>query len=103
MDRKLMNLAPSRRDVLKWGGLALAGTCMDRLVWPLKVRAAGKATPRGTARNCIFIEMGGAISQMDTWDFKQTRWTPKDLDVQKISSDVALSKTLFPQLSEQMQ
>ncbi len=37
----------SRRDALKLGGLALAGSA----VWPLNVKAQGKATPRGTARN----------------------------------------------------
>ncbi len=116
MERRLINILPTRRDVLKWGGLALAGTCVDRLVWPLKVQAAGKVTPRSTARNCIFIEMAGAISPMDCWDFKQTQYTPKDLDVKKIGSEVrlsklkataqsseaVLSKTLFPQLIDQM-
>lgn len=102
MERRLTDMAPTRRDLFKWGGLALASTCIDRLVWPLKVRAAGKATPRGTARNCILIEMGGAISPMDTWDFKETKWTVKDLEVQKSPSGVMLAKTLFPQLFDEM-
>lgn len=103
MDRRLSDFLPTRRDILKYGGLALAGTWASRGVWPLKVKAAGKVTPRGTARNCILIEMGGAISQMDCWDFKETHWTPKDLDVQKINSELSLSKTLFPTLGGQIQ
>lgn len=84
--------------MLKLGGLALA----HRWLLPLKIRAAGKANPRGAARNCILIEAGGAISQMDTWDFKESKGQPKDLDVVKVSSDIYLSKTLFPQLVSEM-
>ncbi|MGQ0733750.1 MAG: DUF1501 domain-containing protein [Acidobacteriota bacterium] len=103
MERRLVDLIPTRRDVLKWGGVALAGTWVDRLIGPVQLRAAGRANPRGTARNCILIEMGGAISQMDCWDFKETRWTPKDLDVTAVAHDLYLSQTLFPQLSKAMQ
>ena len=99
---KINDLLPSRRDVLQWGGVALASTWVDGLVWPLDIRANGISNPRGTARNCIFIELGGAISPMDCWDFKETRWTPKDLDVTEVSKDLYISRTLFPQLSTQM-
>jgi hypothetical protein len=101
MDR-LTDLLPSRREVLQWGGVALASTWVDGLVWPLDIRAAGTTNPRGTARHCIFIELGGAISPMDCWDFKETRWTPKDLDVTEVAKDLYISRTLFPQLSAQM-
>ena len=93
---------PTRRDLLKWGSAAVAGAWVDRVIWPLNVRAAGDGTPRGTARNVIMIEMGGAISQMDCWDFKETKWTPKDLDVRKSETGVYLSKTLFPRLGDFM-
>lgn len=91
-----------RREVLKWGGLALAGTCIERVTWPLSVRASGKTNPRGTARNCIFVEMGGCISPMECWDVKQTEQTPKDLDIQKVNSELYLSKTLFPAMINHM-
>ena len=101
--RQLTDLVPSRRDVLRWGGVALASTWVDGLVWPLDIRASGAAvTPRGTAKNVIFIELGGAISPMDCWDFKETRWTPQDLDVTEVSKGLYLSRTLFPQLSKEM-
>ena len=102
MDRRLNDLVPSRRDALRWGGLALASTWVDGLVWPLQMSAQGTSNPRGTARNCIFIELGGAISPMDTWDFKETRWTPPDLDVTEVSQGLYLSRTLFPQLAKNM-
>ena len=71
----------NRRDALRLDGLAMASACSGGLVWPLKVSAAGKVQPRSTAKNCILVEMGGAISQPDCWDFKETKYTPKDLDV----------------------
>src|SRR5579863_6543303 len=103
MDRRLGDILPTRRDLLKWSGLALAGTWIEGVVGPLKVKAAGKANPRGTARNCIVIQLGGGISQVDCWDFKESRFTPKDLEMKKISSDLSISRTLFPLMSEQMQ
>ena len=103
MTRRLSDVLPTRREVLQWGGVALASTWVDGLVWPLDIRASGASvTPRGTARNVIFIELGGAISPMDCWDFKETRWTPKDLDVTEVKKDLYLSRTLFPQLAGQM-
>src|SRR5215831_3101075 len=92
----------SRRQALKFSGLALAGSWLEYLVWPLKVKAAGAVTPLSTARNCIFLEMAGGISQPDTFDYKEQRDQPKDLDVRKINSELYLSKTLFPELSQHM-
>jgi hypothetical protein len=90
----------NRRDLLKIGGMALATGWTETFFMPLNARAAGKANPRGNARNVIFIELPGAISPMDCWDFKETKDTPKDLDIQKISSDLSLSKTLFPNYAD---
>ena len=100
MDRQLKDIVPNRRDLLKCGGVALATACVDRIVWPMKVSAAAQVTPRATARNAIMIELPGAISQPDCWDFKETRFTVKDLDVQKVTSDLYLSKTLFPNYAD---
>src|SRR5687768_6818630 len=102
MKRILDGLSPSRREVLKWGGVALASSFVERGRWPLEVRAAAKANPRGSARNCIFVEMGGCISPMECWDAKETEQTPKDLDYQKVTSELTLSKTLFPLMSKYM-
>ena len=90
----------NRREVLKWGGAALTAAYLGEVIAPPKLKAAGKANPRGTARNCVVILMGGAISHVDCWDFKETRSTPKDLDVQKLTSDISLSRTLFPHAAE---
>ena len=47
MDRRLSDVIPTRREVLKWGGLALAGSWVSQSVWPLEVHATGKANPLG--------------------------------------------------------
>ena len=91
---------PTRRDVLKFGGMALAATAADQIGWPKLVSASPQASPRGTARNCIFIELPGAISPMECWDLKETRETPKDLDIRKVTSDLYMSKTLFPNYAD---
>ncbi len=88
---------------MKWAGLSFAGSAFPGLMRPLRVGASGKANPRATARNCIFIELAGGISQADCWDFKESRRQPSDLDVRRVLPDVFLSKTLFPQLSNDMQ
>jgi hypothetical protein len=91
----------SRRELLKWAGMSAAGTAIGGLRSPLKIRAAQRDVRRlGTARNAIMIEMSGAISPMDCWDFKETKWTPRDLEPQRIWPDLMLSKTLFPNLSQ---
>ena len=93
----------SRREVLRWAGMALAGAAAGVNV-PLKVSAQAKTKPLGTARNAIFIQLTGAMSQMDCWDYKETKWTPKDLDPVKVWGDLYLSKTLFGRMmaSKQM-
>jgi hypothetical protein len=84
--------------------MAMAGAATGMNV-PLKVQAQAKTKPLGTARNAIFIQLTGAMSQMDCWDLKETKWTPKDLDPVKVWGDLYLSKTLFGRMiaSKQMQ
>jgi hypothetical protein len=89
-----------RRDLLKLTGLGFAGTMVEQTLMPLRLKAEGKANPRGTARNCIYIALNGAISQADCWDFKQTRYTPTDFEMLQIKPDLNLSKTLFPNGAE---
>ena len=91
----------NRRDLLRrLGGLTLAPTLLEQTLAPLNLKAAGKVTPRGTARNVIFIALNGAISQVDCWDFKETRFTPADLKVSEVQKGLYLPKTLFPSAGE---
>ncbi len=97
MRKKIGNL--SRRELLKFFGMSLGATLVGPVGFPLKVQAAGNATPRKNARNVIVIQNCGAMSPVDTLDLKETKFTPKDLDIQKVFGDFYLSKTLFPNYS----
>src|SRR4051794_36656744 len=88
--RTVGDLIPTRRELLKYGGLGLAGASLEGL-WPLKLNAADsgrKTSPRGTARNVVFFEISGAISHLDTFDFKDNPATPKDFQVRKIDTGI---------------
>src|SRR5258708_34757218 len=95
-------LFPSRRDLLEWGGrgiLAAAATA----AWPLRMGATGeKVKPRGTARNVLFYEISGAISHIESFDFKESAGMPKDLEVKKVDDGLYLSQLLFTKVSKQI-
>src|SRR5215813_14879999 len=103
MKKTVGDLFQSRRDLLKLGGYGLLGAFADQALWPVAARAAGKANPRGTARFGIVVELAGAISHTDTFDFKENAGTPKDLDVRPVNNNsLYLSHRLFPELSQEM-
>src|SRR5437660_11339475 len=88
----------SRRDLLKLFGIGVGAVIADPAAWPRNVQAQSKKiTPRGTARNVIFIQNCGAMSQNETFAFRETKWTAKDLDIRKVNSASQISKSLLPQ------
>jgi hypothetical protein len=102
MDKRVSDLLPARRDLLKIGGYGILGAFANQVFWPMQARAAGKTNPRGCARYAIVIELAGAISHIDTFDFKEGEGTPKDLDIRQVRNDLYLSWKLFPELSKEM-
>ena len=90
------DLFPSRRELLQFGGRGiLAASAFGN--WPVRAAATGsKVTPRGNARNVIFYELSGAISHIESFDFKESAGLPKDLDIRKRPGGVYLSERLFP-------
>jgi Protein of unknown function (DUF1501) len=100
--RTLKDLIATRRDVLKYGTTSLLGAIVGEGLWPAKLRAAGRTNPRGTARFAIIVEAAGAISHVDTFDFKEDAGTQADFDIRQIRNDLYLSYRLFPQLSSLM-
>jgi hypothetical protein len=92
----------SRRDLLKLFGVGFGATMAGQISWPRNMQAAqgSSVTPRKSARNVIVIQNGGSPSPMETFDFKETKWTASDLDMQQVNSDFVLSKTLFPRAHE---
>src|SRR5262249_47286481 len=96
---RIGDLYPTRRELLRYGGLGLLGASAHG-VWPLQLGATEKVTPRGNARNVLFFELSGAISHVESWDFKENKGTPKDLDVHKLRDELWLSKLLFPKFEK---
>jgi hypothetical protein len=87
-----------RRDFFKLAGTGLSGFFLSPLLngHALATTSAtvnGNVTPdlRNTARNCIFIHLVGAPSQIDTFDLKVGPWTPGDFN------PTTYNGTLFPQ------
>ena len=97
------DLIPTRRELLKYGGLGLFAASIEG-VWPARLRAdtGRKTNPRGSARNVIFFEISGAISHLDTFDFKDNVATPKDFQVRKIDTGIYLPVNLFPRMEKVM-
>jgi len=89
-----------RRKFLLKSGASLLGFGLWQQIWPTQVSAAEKRTPRGAARFCVFVELNGGPSHVDTFDLKEGHWTPDDFAIRKLSADVKLSETLFPKMSK---
>ncbi len=102
MNKTVADFLPARRDLLKLGGYGLLGAFADQAFWPVQARAAGRSNPRGTARYAIVIELAGALSHIDSFDFKEGEGTPKDLDVREVRNGLYISHKLFPELSKEM-
>jgi hypothetical protein len=96
-------IIPSRRELLKFGGAGLLSASANA-IWPLRLRASPRidAKPRGSARNVIFFELAGALSHIDSFDFKENEATQKDFDVRKISTGIYLPHALFPRMEKVM-
>src|SRR5207253_11211303 len=88
----------SRRELLKLFGIGVGAVIADPAAWPRNVQAQSKKiTPRGTGRNVIFIQNCGAMSKNETFDFRETKWSAIDLDIQQVNSEFQISKTFFAQ------
>lgn len=99
--RKVGDLLPSRRELLKYGGYGLLGASVGSFA-PLKVEASpgARSKVRGQAKNVVFVEISGAISHIDTFDFKENIATQKDFDVRKTSTGIYLPHALFPRFEQ---
>src|ERR1700691_5099195 len=65
-----------RREMLRVGGLALAGLSLPQLLQQqVQAKPAGRSF--GKAKNCILLYLSGAPSQLDTFDPKPD--APEDI------------------------
>jgi hypothetical protein len=71
----------TRRKLWQCGAVSVTGGMLAPLAQRLSAAATAKVEPRGSADAVIFLNLVGGPSQMDTFDFKQYKFTPEDLDV----------------------
>jgi hypothetical protein len=64
-----------------------------------QVTVSPAAALRNTAKSCIFINLNGAPSHLDTFDIKDAAWNPRDVDVRDNPGGVRMSRRYFPRLS----
>jgi hypothetical protein len=95
MRERLGNL--SRRELLKLFGITVGAGLAGEGVFPRKIQAQSRRiNPLKNARNVVFVQNCGAMSPPECLDFKESKFTANDLDIQKVNSDFVISKTLFP-------
>jgi uncharacterized protein DUF1501 len=87
----------TRRELLRIGGITLAGGYLNSFR-PFNVRAQEKVRPLATARNVLFVNIDGGMSQVDTLDVKEGAWTPDYFDVRGFKDDLKLPTGLFKNL-----
>jgi len=71
----------NRRKFFQLGALSVTGGWLTPLARPLRAATTEKVSPRGSAECVIFVNMVGGPSQMDTFDLKELKTTPENLDV----------------------
>ena len=73
-------LSLSRRELLRIGGVSLVGGVLNPFR-PSNVWAGQQVSPKATAKQVIFINIEGGMSQVDTLDAKDGPWTPDYFDI----------------------
>lgn len=87
----------TRRHFL-FGAATAANSALLRSHADAQVTAA-PARPVNTARACIFINLNGAPSQLDTFDPKDAPWNPRDVNLDQFPGGIVLSRRFFPKLT----
>lgn len=58
-----------------------------------------KVNVRGTAKRCIFVQLVGAPSQLDTFNPQDGPWNPDDLNIVQLGRNMAISRAVYPKFS----
>jgi hypothetical protein len=100
--RNFSDMLLTRRQSLQIGGVSLGAYWFRQLLQPANVQAAGSAKPRSSARFCIFVMLDGGQSHLDSWDFKEGKWTPGNFEVKEVKPGVKWPTALYPKLGQQL-
>ena len=89
----------TRRELLRVGGISLVGGFLNTF-HPFNVRAQERVKPMGTARQVIFINLEGGMSQIDSLDAREGPWTPNYFDIRRFPGDLKMPAGVFKHLPE---
>ena len=87
----------TRRELMRIGGISLVGGFLNSF-HPINVRAGQKVQPVGAARQVLFLNIDGGMSQVDTLDAKEGAWTPGYFEVRSFANDLRLPVGIMPNL-----
>jgi len=90
----------NRRQFIEFGTKGIAAYALADTFTNFEVLGQQAVVPRNTAKTCIFIQMIGGPTHLETWDAKPGSWTPPDLDIRNYTGGVTMSNKLFPLLSQ---
>src|SRR5437667_11203734 len=90
----------NRRKFFQLGALSVTGGWLTPLARPLRAATTEKANPRGSAECVIFVNMVGGPSQMDTFDLKEQKSTPANLDVRTTKQGLKWPYRLLPDTAQ---
>lgn len=89
-----------RRSFFKLAGAGVTGAFITPL-FPSAVKAQAPLHLKSTARNCIFILLAGAPSNVDTFDLKVGPWTPANFNPTTYNG-ISFPQGLMPKLAEKL-
>jgi hypothetical protein len=79
------------------GGVSLVGGFLN----PIRMGnawAGDRVSPKGTARNVVFVNIEGGMSQVDTLDAKEGSWTPDYFDIRPCGNGLKIPFGIMPKL-----
>src|SRR5262245_53433229 len=79
----------ARRELLRVGGVTLVGGFLHGIA-PVNVFTQRRVAPRATARQVLFVNLEGGMSQIDTLDAREGAWTPPDFDIRRLANGISL-------------
>jgi hypothetical protein len=90
----------NRRQFIEFGTKSVAAYGLADVFTDFELYGQEAVVPRNTAKTCIFIQMLGGPTHLETWDAKPGAWTPADMDIRSYTGGVTMSNRLFPMLSQ---
>lgn len=90
----------NRRQFIELGTKSAAAYALGDIFAGYELYGQEPVVPRNTAKVCIFVQMIGGPTHLETWDAKPGPWAPADFDVRSYTGGVTMSNRVFPMISQ---